>query len=139
MHSNQLNKWTKRNNFPLLIEYVSLISEYTTYAQIEITKNGYRHLLHDNYRFGETKVTDHCVFWRCTANIRDPLNSNRSKRCVTQLTTKIVNGYEMIRNPYVCHVHPPNGMTKKYCRSYVPGWFVFNKNDTLSLINSRIL
>lgn len=101
--------------FPILLtnkQKISFISEYTTYARITITKNGYRHLIHNDYRFGETKVTGHSVFWRCTANIRD--HNNKSKRCATQLTTKIVNGYEMIRNAFVCHMHPPNVHLKKH-------------------------
>lgn len=80
------------------------ISEYTTYAKIEITKSGYRHLIQDGYKYGETKVTDQYVHWRCTANIRD--DQNKSKRCVAVITTKIRNGYEMIRSTKIKHVHP---------------------------------
>lgn len=80
-------------------------SEFRTYANIEITKQGYRHLIQDGYRYGETKVTDRCVYWRCTANIRDD-NTLKSKRCVAQITTKIQNGYEMIRTTNVKHSHP---------------------------------
>lgn len=111
-----LSKQNLHNTFHLLIQSFVSFSEYTTYAKIDITRNGYRHLILNGYRFGETKVTDHCVFWRCTANIRD-LN-NKSKRCITQLVTKVYNGYEMIRNAHVCHVHPPNAKVKRY-RSYV--------------------
>lgn len=84
--------------------FFRIFSEYTTYAQIEITKNGYRHLIQDGYRYGETKVTDRCVYWRCTANIRDGVN--KSKRCVAQVTTKIQNGYEMIKTTKIVHSHP---------------------------------
>lgn len=82
------------------------ISEYSTYAHIEITKNGYRHLLLDGYTFGELKVTDQSVHWRCTSNIRDPIK-NKFKRCITHVTTRILNGYEMVKNAHVVHTHPP--------------------------------
>lgn len=65
------------------------ISEFTSYAKIEITKNGYRHLKLNGYTYGETKVTDRNVYWRCTANIRD--NMNKSKRCVTHVVTEVRN------------------------------------------------
>lgn len=87
----------------LIIEL--FVAEYSTYANIEMTRNGYRHLIHDGFTFGETKVTDRYIHWRCTANIRD--HSNKSKRCATQITTKILNGYEMIRSINVRHSHPP--------------------------------
>lgn len=98
---------------PLIPNCSSYFAEYSHHARIEVTKNGYRHLLLNGYTFGETKVTDKYVHWRCTANIRD--HNNKSKRCATQVTTKIRNGYEMIRNAYVTHSHLPK---EKYKRAY---------------------
>lgn len=84
--------------------FLFIAGEYSTYAKIDITKNGYRHLELNGFTFGETKVTDRYIHWRCTANIRDHLN--KSKRCATQVKTKIRNGYEMIRSIDIKHSHP---------------------------------
>lgn len=81
-----------------------IISEYTTYAKIEVTKNGYRRLILNGYRYGETKVSDRSVYWRCTANLRDEMG--KSKRCITHVVTEVRNGYEMIRKSNVKHKHP---------------------------------
>lgn len=94
-------------------KFVCIFTEYTHHARIEIAKNGYRHLFLNGYTFGETKVQSEHISWRCTANIFDI--NRKSKRCATQITTKVLNGYEMIRNPYVKHSHPTK---KKYKRSY---------------------
>lgn len=56
-------------------------------------------------------MTDRYIHWRCTANIRD--DNNKSKRCATQVTTKIRNGYEMIRNSNVKHTHEPKQKYKR--------------------------
>lgn len=93
-------------------DFVLPFPEFRTYANIEITKQGYRHLTQDGYRYGETKVTDRCVYWRCTANIRDD-NTCKSKRCVAQITTKIQNGYEMIRTTNVKHSHPKKQTSRR--------------------------
>lgn len=71
-----------------------MIPEYSTYAKIEITKNGYRHLSLNGYTFGETKVSDRSVYWRCTANLRG--ESGKSKRCVTHVVTEVRNGSYLI-------------------------------------------
>lgn len=98
--------WFNASLFNLIIQYLFIhFPEYTTYARIEVTKNGYRHLLHHGYTYGETKVTDKYIHWRCTANIRDAIN--KSKRCAVQVTTKIRNGYEMLRKSNVKHTHEP--------------------------------
>lgn len=81
-----------------------IILEYSTYAKIEITKNGYRHLRLKGYTYGETKVSDRSVYWRCTANLRD--ERGKSKRCGTHVVTEVRNGYEMIRKTSVKHNHP---------------------------------
>lgn len=103
----------KKLCFPIIIDdFVLSFPEFRTYANIEITKQGYRHLIQDGYRYGETKVTDRCVYWRCTANIRDD-NTCKSKRCVAQITTKIQNGYEMIRTTNVKHSHPKKQTSRR--------------------------
>lgn len=84
------NRWTNLFYFP----NVRLISEYSTYAKIEITKNGYRHLSLKGYTYGETKVSDRSVYWRCTANLKDA--TGKSKRCVTHVVTEVRNGWFLI-------------------------------------------
>lgn len=91
------------NNFHFIF-VIHLIAEFSTYAKIEITKNGYRHLRLNGYTYGETKVGDRSVYWRCTANLRD--EKGKSKRCVTHIVTEVRNGYEMIRKTNVRHKHP---------------------------------
>lgn len=81
-----------------------LITEFTTYAKIDITKSGYRHLRLHGYTYGETKVGERSVYWRCTANLKD--ENGKSKRCVTHVVTEVRNGYEMIRKANVKHKHP---------------------------------
>lgn len=71
-----------------------------------MTRNGHRHLLHNNYTYGELKVTDSMIWWRCTSNIRSG-DTNKRKRCPVVLSTSIVDGLEMIKHTNVRHTHPP--------------------------------
>lgn len=58
----------------------------------------------NGFTYGETKVTDRSVYWRCTANLKD--ENGKSKRCVTHIVTAVRNGYEMIKKTNVIHMHP---------------------------------
>lgn len=69
-----------------------------------ITSRGFRHLLFDGNTFGEFKVKTDTISWRCTANIPD--QNKKCKRCNASLTTRMINGYEMIRSIAVRHSHP---------------------------------
>lgn len=63
-------------------------------------------MFYDGYKYGEFKVSENEVRWRCTMNSA-PDNDNRVKRCSVMLTTKKIKGYEMVRdNQIVKHDHP---------------------------------
>lgn len=73
-----------------------LILEYTTYAQIEITRKGHRHLKLDGYTYGEVKVFDHSVYWRCTTNLKN--EAGKYKSCKTCVVTEVRNGSFLMCN-----------------------------------------
>lgn len=86
-------------------------AEYSTYANIEISRNGFRHLILNNYTFGESKVSKTMNWWRCTSNIRSG-DAKTRRRCPVVLSTLNINGHEMIRHTNVHHTHPPKLPTR---------------------------
>lgn len=87
------------NDFLFLIS-LHIILDFITFAQIEITKRGFRRLYLDGYSFGESsRQTEgflNRVHWRCTNSFVNSLN--KRQRCKTYLTTELINGYEMIKS-----------------------------------------
>lgn len=88
-----------------------LLSEYTTFADIEITDRGYRRLSLLGYMFGENKssktfdsVGGEQSYWRCTGGSKN--QHNKRIRCNAHVRTRVIQGYEMIRNTTsVIHNH----------------------------------
>lgn len=71
-----------------------------------MTNTGFRRLIYDGYMFGESKcnTSDSKIRWRCTGGWKNEYN--KRVRCNAQLVTKILNGYEMIKNiKHVMHPH----------------------------------
>lgn len=71
-----------------------------TFANIVNTSRGHRRLICNGFRFGELPTTGNAVRWRCTA-----LETKTKKRCNAKLTTKMIDGYEMIEATYTAHNH----------------------------------
>lgn len=83
-----------------------LLSEYTTFANIEITETGFRRLFLHGYMFGEAKSkrNDSKIRWRCTGGWKN--EHNKRVRCNAQLITCVLNGYEMIKSvQHIMHQH----------------------------------
>lgn len=95
--------------FEFLLTYYRLIpdGEYTTFAEVEINKRGYRRLLQANgFSFGVHIQRGDEIRWRCTQKIRKMGQSKGPPvACRACLRTKMINGYEMIKNPNVKHDH----------------------------------
>lgn len=83
----------------------SFIVEYTTFADIKLSSQGYRRLHLDGSNFGaiDQKSNGDAV-WRCTKNYRLKQGNKRLK-CNARLHTKLINGYEMIYSTKCQHKH----------------------------------
>lgn len=64
--------------------------DYSTFANIQITKNGYRRLIVDGYMFGEARfnTSKSNIRWRCTHN---GLTGTKRVRCNCYISTKVVH------------------------------------------------
>lgn len=69
------------------------------------TKRGFRHLLLDDYTYGELSTHEHKTTWRCTRSIKDQ-RTKKFRKCTAKLHTRVINGYEMIQCTAVDHKHP---------------------------------
>lgn len=87
-----------------------MISAFVTFADIYPAPNGFRRLILNGYRFGERgsssgiRGKEPTQLWQCTANKRDQ-ETGKMKRCPVRIRTKVIDGYEMIRNADVTHYH----------------------------------
>lgn len=81
-----------------------LFADYTAYANIIIDEKGFRRLLCNGYRYGHYYVSTDEVCWKCTSNILDTKTGKR-RPCSARIKTKLIDGYEMIKNPYIKHDH----------------------------------
>lgn len=81
-------------------DYLSLFStEYLTYAEIYVTKRGFRRLVYNGEQFGESRAgPNNITKWRCVSQIINKI-SKKSGKCKAHLQTKVIKGYEMIRDP----------------------------------------
>lgn len=77
--------------------------DLTEFAIISQTTRGNRCLEYDGFRFGQIQnaSTNEACRWRCTSNIENTKN----RRCNATLTTRIVDGYEMIKLKECVHQH----------------------------------
>lgn len=77
------------------------ISENTTFAEVSVDIRGYRRLFLDGHRFGmHYQHVNEDTSWRCTS-----VMNNRTTRCDARIRTRVINGYEMIKNVDVKHGH----------------------------------
>lgn len=86
---------------------------YSTFADIYLAPNGFRRLILNGYRFGER---GECYYdepdpipgsvWRCTSNIFNK-ETGKKRKCTVRVHTKVIDGYEMIRNAMLTHHHDP--------------------------------
>lgn len=66
------------------------------------SKGGKRQMIFDGHKFSEhVQLKNGIVSWRCT---RHAPNENRTN-CNARLKTKVIDGYEMIKNLNVVHKH----------------------------------
>lgn len=77
--------------FPFRLDYI--------FAYISENERGFRHLHYKSYRFGVRNSYKDETVWRCTA-VSTLTNANilSNNRCNAKVSTRIINGYEMIRN-----------------------------------------
>lgn len=80
-----------------LLRNCIILSVYATFADISLAPNGFRRLVLNGFRFGERGASSGVQFWQCTANTRD-IETGKSRRCPARIKTKIILGYEMIRD-----------------------------------------
>lgn len=84
-----------------------MLTEFTTFANICTSKRGFKQLVLYENTFGAIdQARNGTTIWRCTQPI---INATTKKpgRCKARLRTKIIDGYEMIKNPLEpSHSHP---------------------------------
>lgn len=74
--------------------------EYVIFAHVTKTNRGFSRLMHDGYSYGvHSKKSKGHISWICTK-----VDSTGKKRCTGIVTTKIVNGYEMLSNKTPKHI-----------------------------------
>lgn len=74
-------------------------TEYSIFADIYVTKRGFRRLVYNGEHFGESRAGPNNVSrWRCVAQIINKI-SKKCGKCKAHLQTKLINGYEMIKDP----------------------------------------
>lgn len=78
--------------------------DYTTYADVVIDNRGYRRLLYNGFRFGIHYDKKGETTWRCTTYVYKKGTGKRTG-CRARIKSKMVNGYEMIKDPNVQHDH----------------------------------
>lgn len=73
-------------------------ADYSVFAEIYVTKRGFRRLVYNGEQFGELNNGPHTTRWRCVSQIINKITKKCGK-CKAHLTTKVINGYEMIKDP----------------------------------------
>lgn len=88
----------------ILFDFPSLKIEFTMYAYIhESGKHGHRQLICNGFKFSEYYASANGeIIWRCNKMFHC---DGRRRNCGARLRTKVINGYEMIKNMNVKHVH----------------------------------
>lgn len=78
--------------------------EFVDFANIyESGKHGHRQLISNGFKFSEYyQSAKGEITWRC---IKMPYCDGRRRNCGARLRTKVINGYEMIKNINVKHDH----------------------------------
>lgn len=90
----------------LLIEFLLNFSgQFTIFADISETKNGYPRIVHEGHSFGRKRSKSNYfevdTTWVCTG-------TRNKKRCLARLITKVINGFIMMRvrdSNHTCHNH----------------------------------
>lgn len=71
-----------------------------------IDHRGFRRLLHNGFRFGiHYQHALNGINWRCTTALKQSDENGKKNRCTARLKTKMINGYEMIKNDNIKHDH----------------------------------
>lgn len=85
--------------------FFTFFADYATFAEVSVDDKGFRRLLCNGYRFGQYyKYSKSDVCWKCTTNVHDPITGKR-RACSARIRTKLLNGYEMIKNANIEHDH----------------------------------
>ena len=96
-------------HLPLLLT-ISFYLEFSTFANVINDLRGFKRLLHRGFRYGihYQNAKDPFISWRCTSKKKE---GDTTKRCPARIQTRLINGYEMIKNVNVKHDHEPWPMT----------------------------
>lgn len=100
---NYVYQITYSNNYIHIPVFYLVPIEYTTFADIcGIAKGGKRQMILNGHKFSEHfQLKSGDLSWRCTKHTSDGNRTN----CGARVRTKVIDGYEMIKNPHVVHKH----------------------------------
>lgn len=81
-------------------------SEYGTFAEVKLDDNGIRQLISNGNKFIEYYIDlrSQETFWSCTTPTYNSITKKKTP-CRACIKTKLIDGYEMIRNPNPKHDH----------------------------------
>lgn len=84
---------------PMWIIIMLFSTGFSHFAYIKSDERGFRHIIFEGYKFGyRSENATGSTYWRCTSQIK-----KTKIRCNASVSTKVLNGYEMLKKEN--HIH----------------------------------